>query len=371
MESRTSKKPTKQFLIPYALIVCLSVASPLKGFQKKNIICVFTTSRAEILHTNISDSTSEEAVHSLTSNNPTQQKSDSVLSVRTKETTPSTEHPMNEITFPMGKISFADSVVLYDPGALGKRTGDEPDQEFQKPESALGDPDHNSDRDSGYVSLGKGGTLVLKFTDNVLVDGPGPDLHIFELNTDAEDIFVWISRDGKIFIPVGKVSKQTPSIDIRPYAQPGATYSYIKLRDNPAQGEQEGPTVGADIDAVGAINTAIRMEIPTDELFISGIAKLSQDGPRLLSKIAEKVRQITHAKLSIEAYTDNRGTEDFNLLLSQQQAGAVQNYLLDVEHLTEVHYSVLGWGDLRPIASNDTEEGRRKNRRVEILIQTR
>jgi len=274
-----------------------------------------------------------------------------------------------EVAFPMGEISFADSVVLYDPGAPGEGTGGEPAPEFQRPQSALGKPDCDTNNPSGYVSLGNGGTLVLKFTDNVLIDGPGPDLHISEVNGDAEDIYVWISQDRNIFIPVGKVSRKTPNIDIRPYAKPGATYSYIKLRDDPAQGEESGPSLGADIDAVGTINTAIRLEIPSDDLFIRGTARLNTDGPNILSKVAEKIRQVPNARLSIEVYTDDRGTEDFNLLLSQQQAGALRDYFVDTEQLTTVFYTLLGWGEYRPVASNDTEEGRQKNRRVKILIQ--
>jgi len=272
-----------------------------------------------------------------------------------------------EDSFPLGAVSFADSVVFYDPGAMGEGTGDEPALKFQRPEFALGMPDYNSLKDTGYVSLGKGGTLVLKFTDNVLIDGPGPDVRIFL--ADTEDVFVWISKSGDIFIPVGEVSNKNSSIDIHSYAEPGAVYSYIKLRDDPNQGEDKGPSLGADIDAVGAINAGIKIIIPSDKLFEDRTARFNSDTLSILSGVAEKIRILKHTQVLISAYTDNRGTEDFNMFLSQEQAYAVKNYFMDVENLTDVNYIVIGWGDTKPVASNDSDEGRKRNRRVEILIR--
>ena len=273
------------------------------------------------------------------------------------------------IYFPMGRVSFADSIISYDPGAMGEGTGDEPAPEFQKPERALGVPDYDSLKDSSYVSLGKGGTLILKFSDNVLIDGPGPDLCIFL--ADTEDVFVWISKNGHIFIPVGKVSAQNTSVDIHAYAEPEAIYSYVKIRDDPEQGADRGPSLGADIDAVGAINAAIKIIIPSDKLFEDRTAKFKSDSLSILSVAAEKIRRVKHTQVLISAYTDNRGTEDFNMFLSQEQAYAIRNYFLDVENLNRVNYTVIGWGDTRPIASNDSDIGRKKNRRVEILIRAR
>ena len=68
-----------------------------------------------------------------------------------------------EIIFSMGDISFADSVVLYDPGAYGENTGDEPELRFRNASTALGPPDFIPDENTGFVSLGKGGFLILKF----------------------------------------------------------------------------------------------------------------------------------------------------------------------------------------------------------------
>ena len=271
--------------------------------------------------------------------------------------------------FPMGNISFADSVISYDPGALGEGTGDEPDSAYQSADMGLGPPDTNTEKDTGYVSLGKGGFIILKFTNNVLIDGPGPDLHIFQREDAGERIHVWISEDCNIFIYIGEVSVENPDLDIGPYANPGTVYPYIKLRDDPDQGNPNTPALGADIDAVGAINTAVQIVIPCDELFRGKTASFTDAAHEKLSDIAEIIRQFPKIKVSIKAYTDNRGSSDFNLLVSQSQAESVSNHLYDVEHLTDIRYAVRGYGETNPVASNDTEDGRQRNRRMEILIQ--
>jgi len=303
------------------------------------------------------------AADSLHQQDEIQAKIESSDSIQIKEQIES----LPETVFLMGDISFADTVVLYDPGAYGEGTGDEPDARFQNSASALGPSNYDAEKDTGYVSLGRGGTLVLCFIDNVLFDGPGPDLHIFE--TSDEDVLVWISEDGNIFTPVGKTTKIQSSLDIGPYIRPGMVYPFVKLRDDPNQGEQEGLSLGADIDAVGAINSAIRITIEADELFPVKKSTFKEDASHWLSQIADTIRRVPRPHFDIEVYTDSWGTEDFNLIVTQSQAATILNYFLDTEQLTEMTSSVLGLGEANPRATNDTEEGRRLNRRVELLIR--
>ncbi len=274
-----------------------------------------------------------------------------------------------EYDFPMGAISFADTVIVYDPGAMGRGTGDEPDLAFQKPELALGPPDCQTIEDSQFVSLGRGGFITFKFVDNVLIDEVGPDLVIFEADSNSEDFFVWISRDGSVFLPLGNVKSHQPDIDIHTVSEPGGVYPYVRIRDDPNQGDSDGFSVGVDVDAVGAISSAIRKEIPTDHLFVEKTDNLSAQASDILAPIAQTIRQTVSATVSIEAHTDSWGVDDFNLILSQEQADAVRNYFWNAEDLREVDYTVIGWGETQPITSNETESGRYQNRRIEILIR--
>lgn len=168
------------------------------------------------------------------------------------------------IDFPDGAISFADAVVSYDPLFDG---GPGPTHlNFTDPAEALGIPDYTGGgTGTGSVSLGDGGRIILEFLDNFLTgsDDAGFDLHIFEVGPDVEDTFVDISKDGAIWHAVGKVSGGISSIDIDSFGFTSADlFSFVRLTDDTLLDGQGGSTVGADIDAVGAITTIRRAPVP-------------------------------------------------------------------------------------------------------------
>jgi hypothetical protein len=108
------------------------------------------------------------------------------------------------------------------------------------------------------VSLGVGGALTVQFTDNFLT-GSGTnalDLWIFETGPDIEDTKVEVSTDGIDWIDVGRVGGSTSGIDLDGFGfGPTALFSFVRLTDDPAEGQLDGATVGADIDAIAAIST--------------------------------------------------------------------------------------------------------------------
>ena len=159
----------------------------------------------------------------------------------------------NRLTFPQGEISWADAVVSFTPGnpAAGRSTD---------PKAALGKPDYQGTDDAQdeatYVSIGDGGELVLEFRDNVLVDGDGQDLAIFEIGPEVEPMLIAISEDGTDWsLEVGRVEGATCTIDIAPYVEPGQRFRFVKLMDAAAGKSNDSEWPGADINAVGAINT--------------------------------------------------------------------------------------------------------------------
>ncbi len=180
------------------------------------------------------------------------------------------------VDFPDGEKSFADKVVSYDPYVYM----DVPTEEARHPERALGPPD-STGSDWKFVTLGDGGSIIFQFTDNSLT-GSGDsalDLWIFEVGSDVEDTFVYISKDGTTWHSVGKVYGSTAGIDIDGFGW-GVTdfFSFVKLVDDPDEGHQASDwwrdiTVGADIDAVGAISSAPPVGTPVPEpgtLFLLG-----------------------------------------------------------------------------------------------------
>jgi len=172
------------------------------------------------------------------------------------------------IEFPQGEVSFADAWVYYAPTSDVLSPHNNPDE-------ALGIPDYAND--SGYVSLGDEGVLILQFTDNSLTTSwnDSLDLWVFEVGGFIEPTEVAISTNGIDWIDVGATSGATSGIDIDAYVGAGVLlgerYSYVKLTD--LLPHQSGsPYEGADIDAVGAISSASPVPIPGALwLFASGL----------------------------------------------------------------------------------------------------
>jgi outer membrane protein OmpA-like peptidoglycan-associated protein len=74
-------------------------------------------------------------------------------------------------------------------------------------------------------------------------------------------------------------------------------------------------------------------------------------------------------RFSIEGHTDSVGSDVYNQTLSEKRAQTVADYLMAAGVSRSSVLSVQGLGETRPLASNDTEDGRQRNRRVEIIIE--
>jgi chemotaxis protein MotB len=105
--------------------------------------------------------------------------------------------------------------------------------------------------------------------------------------------------------------------------------------------------------------------------FDSGEAKLKKKFVPLLQKIGDVLSK-TSGDIIVAGHTDNvplsGGPFKSNLGLSMARAGAVAEFLLNATAIDPKKLSTMGFGEYRPLASNDTEAGRQKNRRVEIIV---
>ncbi len=154
-----------------------------------------------------------------------------------------------KVFVPCGKLAFANVLVSYGTGNPA------PVPAAAIPSQALGEPDFDNGRDTGYVTLGCGGSIVLAFTGVRLVDVPGPDLYVFEIGPDVEPTELEISKDGGRWIKIGRLSGGKASADIGPFASPGDQFRYIRLTDLKTACRGNWP--GADIDAVAAIGCVV------------------------------------------------------------------------------------------------------------------
>jgi outer membrane protein OmpA-like peptidoglycan-associated protein len=104
-----------------------------------------------------------------------------------------------------------------------------------------------------------------------------------------------------------------------------------------------------------------------DVLFESGKFALSTDAQLKLAKLSGIIQAHPGLNLAIEGYTDNTGTPEFNLKLSQQRSDAVRAFLIS-QGLAPDTISSTGMGQASPVADNATAAGRKQNRRVEIIV---
>ncbi len=104
-----------------------------------------------------------------------------------------------------------------------------------------------------------------------------------------------------------------------------------------------------------------------DVLFASGQARLVEGGQSSLEEVVDLLQTEPDKKIRVEGHTDSRGDADANLLLSEQRAQAVRESLISLGVASE-RVTALGMGEDFPIASNEDEEGRARNRRVDVIL---
>ncbi|MFD4034142.1 OmpA family protein [Streptomyces sp. NPDC058637] len=112
-------------------------------------------------------------------------------------------------------------------------------------------------------------------------------------------------------------------------------------------------------------NADIKFALQAEVLFGKDSAKLSSEANSRISAIATEIEKQNAAKVRIFGFTDNLGSSAHGDVLSKQRAEAV-NSVLSKELGTSITFEIRGYGEQYPIADNSTEEGRKKNRRVEV-----
>jgi outer membrane protein OmpA-like peptidoglycan-associated protein len=104
-----------------------------------------------------------------------------------------------------------------------------------------------------------------------------------------------------------------------------------------------------------------------DVLFDTGQATLKPGAATTIDRLAQFMRDYPERSVRIEGHTDAAGSDDANQGLSERRAQAVREALLE-RGLDAARIATLGYGEARPVASNETPGGRQQNRRVEIVV---
>ena len=103
--------------------------------------------------------------------------------------------------------------------------------------------------------------------------------------------------------------------------------------------------------------------------FDSGASQIKPENFDLLGKVEKAIDVFPRSELIIEGHTDSFGGDDLNQKLSQERAESVQQYMINAMRIPTYRLIATGYGETRPVASNETEAGRARNRRIDIVIK--
>ncbi|WP_374591709.1 OmpA family protein [Novosphingobium sp.] len=132
--------------------------------------------------------------------------------------------------------------------------------------------------------------------------------------------------------------------------------------------ELKEQTAGSGVDVTETDNgSAILVNLPDGVTFDVGSSTLKPEFRATLDKVAQSLIQYPNSLVDVYGHTDSTGSDAFNQTLSESRARTVMNYLIS-RGVPAARLRSQGFGETMPVASNDTADGRAKNRRVEIKI---
>ncbi|MGH8496510.1 MAG: OmpA family protein [Gammaproteobacteria bacterium] len=111
----------------------------------------------------------------------------------------------------------------------------------------------------------------------------------------------------------------------------------------------------------------ITLLMPGNVTFRTASAALNQDFFEVLNSVGVVLEEYEKTVVEVAGHTDSRGSDDYNQQLSEERASTVAEYLR-AQGLMPQRIITVGQGERNPIASNDTDEGRQQNRRVELTM---
>ncbi|QUX95672.1 thrombospondin [Marinomonas sp. CT5] len=122
---------------------------------------------------------------------------------------------------------------------------------------------------------------------------------------------------------------------------------------------------GSAVDNDGCPNKTTKLlSVELNVLFDTGKADIKPRFYSELKKLATFLQEHPTSTVVIEGHTDNKGSAELNRELSQKRATAIADVLVDRFRIKADRVKAIGYGENRPIADNDTENGRKQNRRV-------
>ncbi len=163
---------------------------------------------------------------------------------------------------------------------------------------------------------------------------------------------------------IGKAAGNTIVGAILGAAVGGAAGAYIGNYMDKQAAEMKRDLEGAKVERIGE---GIKITFDSGLLFDVDKAALRDTSKVNLQDLARILNKYADTNILIEGHTDSTGAEDYNLALSKRRAESVAHYLAQLE-VKAGRFSIMGYGEDQPVATNDTAEGRQQNRRVDLAI---
>lgn len=147
------------------------------------------------------------------------------------------------------------------------------------------------------------------------------------------------------------------------------TYIWSQHMEKQKQ-EMQAATQGTGVTVTQTADNQLKLDIPSDISFATNRSDIQPSFRPILDRFAEGLRNNPNADVRIIGHTDSTGSDAINDPLSLDRAMSTRNYLT-ARGVSGARIHVDGRGSREPIASNDTAEGRARNRRVEIFMGER
>jgi len=142
----------------------------------------------------------------------------------------------------------------------------------------------------------------------------------------------------------------------------GSVGYYMDVQEAKLRKQLEGTGV-----SVTRSGDEIILNMPSNITFATGSADVNSNFYAVLDSVVLVLKEYEKTVVELAGHTDSTGSDEYNQDLSVRRAGSVAAYLNN-RGIKEMRLYTIGFGETRPVASNDIEEGRQQNRRVEVTL---
>ena len=184
------------------------------------------------------------------------------------------------------------------------------------------------------------------------------------MNKTTKGAIIGTAGGGAVGAVVGKVAGNTALGAIIGATVGGVTGAVIGHKMDKQAKEIESKVPGAKVERVGE---GIVVEFSEKILFGFNESNLNAGASTNLDKLTLILKEYPDTDIEVQGHTDSKGTDEYNMGLSEKRASSVATYLRG-KGVPSGRIRTKGFGETAPVATNDTEDGRAQNRRVNFLI---